>query len=139
MDYTASYEALANEAYLASRYAYVPNSHYRVGAAILTANGTVYRGCNVESGSTINTIHAEINAIGNMIVNGSFPQYGIAMAVYTNEEKPWRPCGFCRQSIYELFPEDFKIIMCNDDGVYEIISQEEMLPKGYCRRTKNVK
>ena len=139
MDYTASYPALANEAALASKNAYVPNSGYRVGAAISMLNGTVYRGCNVESGSTINTIHAEINAIGNMIVNGSLPQYGIEMAVYTNEKIPWRPCGFCRQSIYELFSEDFKIIMCNDEGIYEIITQEEMLPKGYCRRTKNVK
>jgi len=136
MDYSASYEALANEAALASKNARVPNSHYQVGAAILMLNGMVWRGCNVETGSTINTIHAEINAIGNMITYGSLPKNGVAMAVYTNEDIPWRPCGFCRQSIYELFSKSFKIIMCNDNGIYEVITQEEMLPKGYCRRKK---
>ena len=127
---------LAVKAKYASDLAHVPNSGYRVGAAIMMNDGNIFVGCNVETGCTLCTLHAEMCAIGYMIINNGDPSRAKAMAVYTDEEIPWLCCGPCRQAVYELFPEDFKIITCNDNGVHKVFTQEEMLPDGYCRRSR---
>jgi len=133
------YENLAKAAKEAAERARPHISGYHVGAAILTVGGDIFVGCNIEFDNFSNTIHAEECAISNFIANGHLPWYAVAMAVYTKEDKPWLPCGMCRQSIYEIFRDDFIIVTCNDNGVYKIYTQEEMLPAGYNRRRKLMK
>ncbi|HWM23750.1 MAG TPA: cytidine deaminase [Chthoniobacterales bacterium] len=91
----AALAALAN--------AYCPYSKFPVGAAVLTENGEIFGGCNVENASYGLTICAERNAIFHAISNGH--RNLIAIAVVTPSPQPMPPCGACRQVIHEFNPE----------------------------------
>jgi cytidine deaminase len=98
-------DALFEEARRAASFAYAPYSKFRVGAALLGADGTVYSGCNVENRSFGLTICAERNAVLQGVAKGcrSFT----ALAISTPDSKePVGPCGACRQVLSEFMGAD---------------------------------
>lgn len=107
--------------------AYAPYSKFRVGCVLLSENGQVYSGCNVENISYGLTICAERAAISKAIsIEG--PKFRIKKAViYTSTDSPTTPCGACRQVLKE-FGNDFEIIsVCNSKEIIRK-SIEELLP-----------
>ena len=98
----------------AARAAHAPYSEYRVGAAIETADGTVYTGCNIENANYSNSLHAEEVAVGKAVSEGhrSFE----AVAVTSTARDGVTPCGMCRQTLAEFCNEDFIIITDGEDG-----------------------
>lgn len=108
----------------AARRAYCPYSRFPVGAAILTIDGKIYSGCNVENASYGLTICAERNAIFQAVANGS--KQIAAVMVYTPTANPSAPCGACRQVINEFGPEAEVYCVC--DGGKELrVSTGELL------------
>lgn len=87
----------------ASRHAYSPYSKFRVGAAVLTAQGHIFSGCNVENASLGMTICAERSAVFQAVGRGA--RQIRAVVVYTPTETPTPPCGACRQVINEFGPQ----------------------------------
>lgn len=88
--------------------AYAPYSSYRVGAAVATAKGAIYTGCNVENASYGACICAERGAISTMIAAGDGTP--IACAVVTGGKAPGSPCGICRQVLIE-FAKDMPVVL----------------------------
>ena len=94
-------DALFKEARKAADYAYAPYSHFRVGAALLAEDGTVFSGCNVENRSFGLTICAERNAVLQGVAQGR--QVFVALAISTPDSPaPVSPCGACRQVLSEF-------------------------------------
>jgi len=93
---------LLREADRARRASYAPYSRFRVGAALLTAGGNVYRGCNVENSSLGLSICAERNAAWSAVAAGEREFSALAISVGAGE---WAsPCGACRQVLHEFSP-----------------------------------
>ncbi len=125
------YEVLAEVAQSVQARAYAPYSKYKVGAAIVTAKGTVFAGCNVENASYGATICAERSAILQMVAAGEHTP--IACVIYTEGEEPAPPCGMCRQVLAE-FAEDMSILLLathGDDQVAEEHSLADLLPGAF--------
>jgi cytidine deaminase len=116
----------------ASDHAYAPFSEFFVGAAILTAIGETYTGCNVENSSYGLTNCAERTAIFSAIADGAGGgKLNIrAVAVINREGIPCAPCGACRQVIYEFGPEAI-IIYRNAKGEITQTPIKELLPEGF--------
>lgn len=105
-----------------------PLSGYKVGAAILSAAGKIYTGCNIEFENYSNTIHAEESAISAFVTAGeSNPS---CIAVFTFGDTVAFPCGMCRQSLFELGGENLRVIACNETGC-ETATIGELLPAGF--------
>jgi cytidine deaminase len=96
--------------------AYAPFSRYRVGAAILTKNGSVFTGCNVENSTYGATICAERSAVAQMIAAGARDPIGCV--VVTGGATPGSPCGICRQVLAE-FAFDLDIVLVGLSGAGE--------------------
>ncbi len=88
--------------------AYVPYSEYRVGAAIQTADGTVFVGCNIENANYSNSLHAEEVAIAEAVKNG-YTDFN-RLAVSSGVRDGVTPCGMCRQTLAEFCSEDLDIV-----------------------------
>lgn len=108
----STYRLLITAAERASRNAYRPYSKFPVGAAVLTFDGRIYVGCNVENAAYTPTAHAEEVAVCNAIADGALKraqrrglsrtQFIVALAVYIRKgTDPW-PCGGCRQFLSEF-------------------------------------
>jgi cytidine deaminase len=110
-------EALVAAAREACDLAYAPYSGYDVGAALLTADGTVFRGCNVEMITFTNTIHAESGALGAAVVAGH--REFDAVAVASAERDGVTPCGLCRQTLAELCDDGLRVLCDVGDGIEE--------------------
>jgi cytidine deaminase len=95
-------ETLMDTAREASRKAYAPYSDFHVGAAILTTNGTVHAGCNVENASYGLAICAERNAAAAMILANPEDREIELVAVFSPDASPCFPCGACRQVLREF-------------------------------------
>jgi cytidine deaminase len=93
--------------------AYVPYSEYRVGAAIETADGTVYTGCNIENANYSNSLHAEEVAIGTAVRDGH--REFTRLAVSSAARDGVTPCGMCRQTLAEFCDEDLPIYTDGDE------------------------
>jgi cytidine deaminase len=103
--------ALVKAAQLARQRAHAPYSKYHVGAAILTADGETYVGCNVENASYGLTMCAERCAVGAAIAGGA--KQIVAIVICT--EDGGAPCGACRQVLAE-FGDDIRVISVNSSG-----------------------
>jgi cytidine deaminase len=92
---------------------YAPYSDYHVGAALLTEDGTVYTGSNIENANYSNSLHAEEVALGSAVHDGhrSFAR----LAVSSTARDGVTPCGMCRQSLAEFCGADFEVI-CEGEG-----------------------
>ncbi|MBI1297453.1 cytidine deaminase [bacterium] len=106
--------------------AYAPYSHYHVGAAVLTADGSVIVGCNVENAAYPSTICAERVAITAAIAQGQRDFVAIAVAT----ENGGSPCGACRQVMAELGP-NMTVYIADADGNYRTTSVRALLPDSF--------
>src|ERR1700722_9675924 len=98
-------ERLLEAGRAAMKNAYAPYSHFKVGAALLTARGDLFTGCNVENASYGVTNCAERSAIFSAVAQ-AVPKLEIrAIAVVNDHDSPCSPCGACRQVIYEFGPK----------------------------------
>ena len=106
----------------ARRKAYAPYSHYTVGAALLTASGKVYTGCNVENASYGLTICAERTAAVKAVSDGE--REFVAIAVVT--ENGGTPCGACRQVLAEFGP-DMRVLVTDASGNHKMYTLRDLL------------
>lgn len=110
--------------------AYAPYSQFHVGAAVLTATGKIFAGCNVENASYGLSMCAERNAIANAITGeGSDTIRVKVIAVVNSQNIPCSPCGACRQVIWE-FGQEAQVIFLGKQGWQES-TIEELLPEGF--------
>ena len=105
--------------------AYAPYSAFKVGAAVLTEDGTIFSGCNVENASFGATVCAERVAIFNAISEGHSSIR--AIAVIADYSDPIPPCGICRQVISE-FKKDVIVLMSTTNGDIKVASFETLFP-----------
>ncbi|WP_100636481.1 cytidine deaminase [Marinomonas sp. ef1] len=106
--------------------AYVPYSRFHVGAAILTAGGKTYSGCNVENAAYPEGTCAEAGAIASMVLGGDTLIKDIY--VIGKGEELVTPCGGCRQKIREFSSVDTMIHICGAEGVRKSLTMNELLP-----------
>lgn len=107
-------EKLIQAALDARKNAYVPYSHYQVGAALLTAEGEIYTGCNIENASYGATNCAERTAVFKAVSEGRRKFSAIVIAGGMENRDPVDyayPCGICRQVLREFGGEDFRVIV----------------------------
>src|SRR4051812_27156374 len=112
---------------------YSPYSRFRVGAALLTKNGKVYTGCNIENGAYTPGVCAERVALGTAIAAGEKPGSFEAIAVVADSPEPTSPCGVCRQVLSELAPRARVIMVAAPElghGRLDL-TVEELLPHGF--------
>lgn len=117
---------LASEA---KQNASVQFSGFKVGAALLTKTGKVYKGCNIEISTVGNSICAERNAVFKAISEGERDFEAIAVTADTQDYI--YPCGICRQVLAEFCDDDFKIFCSNMNGEYELHLLKDLLPKTF--------
>jgi cytidine deaminase len=122
-------EVLIEEAKKARDKAYVPYSNFPVGAALLTEDGKVYHGCNIENAAYSMCNCAERTALFKAYSEGD-KKY-TAMAVVADTERPVSPCGACRQVISELCPNTMKVVLTNLKGDINELTVEELLPGAF--------
>lgn len=126
-------EALVQEAMQAMQNAYVPYSGFKVGAALLTKEGKVYRGCNIENAAFGPSNCAERTAFFKAVSEGERDFAAIAVVggkdgVVTDI---FPPCGVCRQVMQEFCAPDFMIYMGRGDGSFEPVRLDALLPYGF--------
>ncbi|HEX8680190.1 MAG TPA: cytidine deaminase [Chthoniobacterales bacterium] len=119
-------ERLIKEAIAAMNRAYAPYSSFKVGAALLTRGGEVYRGCNVENVSLGLTMCAERVALGGAVQAGAAELERIA--IVADSAEPIVPCGACRQVLAE-FRADLPIISSTLNGKVAEFSLDVLLPR----------
>ena len=125
-------EKLCELAKEAMMHSYSPYSGFKVGAALLCKDGTVYQGCNIENAAYGPTNCAERTAIFKAVYDGHRDFAAIAVCggkdgVITGA---FPPCGVCRQVMREFCGDDFKILMVNPQG-YAEVSLADLLPHSF--------
>lgn len=113
----------------AARYAYVPYSHFPVGAAVLTADGTIVSGCNIENASFGLTACAERVAVFSAAASGH--RHIRAVAVTAPGAPGTTPCGACRQVLREFTPSDGMVVLIDHGDSVEETTVEALLPKAF--------
>ena len=126
-------EELIAMAVEAMGHAYVPYSGYKVGAALLCADGSVYCGCNIENAAYTPSNCAERTAFFKAVYDG--PRDFTAIAVCGGKNGVLTgiaaPCGVCRQVMREFCNDDFLIYLVGPDGYYETRTLPQLLPEGF--------
>ncbi len=116
------------------KFSYTPYSNFKVGAALLTKDGKIYTGCNIENAGYTPTNCAERTAIFKAVSEGVKDFTAICVVggkdgVVTEYAAP---CGVCRQVMMEFCdPQTFQIILAVDEEHYDIYTLEELLPQGF--------
>ncbi len=109
----------------ASYNAYVPYSHFSVGAALQCADGSVFTGCNVENAALGSTICAERTACVKAVSEGK--RKFVRIAIYADSQNWPTPCGACRQFLAEFAP-DIEILCSKAGDRYVSYKLSELLP-----------
>ena len=122
-------EQLIQEAKAAREKAYVPYSKCQVGAALLTKDGKVYHGCNIENAAYSMCNCAERTALFKAYSEGD-KEFSM-IAVVADTARPVPPCGACRQVISELCSKDMRVVLTNLKGDVEELSVAELLPGAF--------
>ena len=126
----AEIDLLLDKAQEAREHSYAPYSRYRVGAALLTADGQIYQGCNIENAGFTPTVCAERTAFFKAVYDGHRAFKAIAI-IATGEEMGF-PCGVCRQVMAEFCDRDFIIVTANRDRTKVDVSDfETLLPHSF--------
>lgn len=108
--------------------AYIPYSHFPVGAALECSDGTVFTGCNIENAAYSPTLCAERVAVGKAVSEGH--RDFVRIAVAGRCEDFCVPCAVCRQVLYEFAP-DMEVISLNGKGDELALTLRELLPHGF--------
>jgi cytidine deaminase len=123
-----SNQELIKKAREAVEYAYAPYSHFKVGAAVLTEDGFVYTGCNIENVSFSATNCAERTAVFKAVSEGHGKIKSIAIASSSGEITP--PCGVCRQVLSEFMDKDGMVLLSGKNETRQM-SLGELLPEAF--------
>ena len=128
-------EDLIERALQARDFSYSPYSDYRVGAALLTQEGSVYTGCNIENAAYTPTNCAERTAFFKAVSEGKRAFCAIAIAGGPAgapiEQYAW-PCGVCRQVMMEFCePDAFEVTVAKSKNEYQVKKLSELLPNGF--------
>ena len=119
----------------ARKKSYSPYSHYQVGAALLTENGQVITGCNIENAAYTPTNCAERTAFFKAVSEGITDFKAIAIVGSPEGDALTQyayPCGVCRQVMMEFCnPSDFYIIVAKSEDEYRIMTLQDLLPEGF--------
>ena len=112
-----------------SENAYVPYSHFPIGAVLVTDEGKIYTGVNIENASFGLTNCGERTAIFNAVSEGerSFKE----LIIYGQTEKPVSPCGACRQVMAEFFEPDLPVTLVAKDKSTVVMTVGELLPYSF--------
>ncbi|MFS1663691.1 cytidine deaminase [Streptococcus sp. zg-JUN1979] len=127
-------EALIEAAILASQRAYIPYSHFAVGASLRTKEGRIFSGCNVENVSFGLTNCAERTAIFKAVSEGhrDFEE----LVIYGQSKEPISPCGACRQVMAEFFDSSARVTLVAQDGKTTVeMTVGELLPYSFADLT----
>ncbi|ASB61615.1 cytidine deaminase [Bacillus sp. A053] len=122
-------QELITEALKARDMAYAPYSKFQVGAALLTKDGKVYKGCNIENAAYSMCNCAERTALFKAVSEGDTEFQMLAVAADT--PGPVSPCGACRQVISELCTKDVVVVLTNLQGQIKEMTVEELLPGAF--------
>lgn len=120
---------LIEEAKIAMEKAYAPYSKFQVGAALLTEDGKIYHGCNIENAAYSMTNCAERTALFKAYSEGD-RKFSL-LVVVADTDRPVPPCGACRQVISELCPKDMRVVLTNLKGDIKEITVDELLPGAF--------
>lgn len=115
-------------------YSYAPYSHFKVGAALLAENGTIYTGCNIENAAYTPTSCAERTAFFKAVSEGVRTFKAICITGGMNGELTdyTAPCGVCRQVMMEFCsPEEFEIILAKGEDDYKMYKLKDLMPLGF--------
>lgn len=126
-DLSAALRELYDAALAAREHAYIPYSHFAVGAAVRCASGAVYGGCNIENASYGLCVCGERNAIFHAV--GAGERELEALCVLADTEEPVSPCGACRQVMSEFKIKT--IVLANLKGDCLLCTLEDLLPYGF--------
>ena len=116
------------------RFSYAPYSDFKVGASLLSENGDIFTGCNIENAAYSPTNCAERTAFFKAVSQGvrDFQAICIVGGKSGNVTEYITPCGVCRQVMMEFCnPETFQIILAVDEEHYRILTLKELLPLGF--------
>ena len=122
-------QELVKKAFEMHQFSYVPYSRFPVGAALLTEDGRVFTGCNVENAAYGSTICAERTAILKAVSEGCREGWAAIAIAGQGEDYCW-PCGACRQMLYEFAP-DLRVLAARGDGKFMAVPLSELLPYGF--------
>lgn len=126
-------EKLMDLAKEAKERAYAPYSRYKVGAALLCADGTVYQGCNIENAAYGPTNCAERTALFKAVYDGQrdFTAIAVCGGLEGKISGPFPPCGVCRQVLREFCKDDFAIYLETAEGNIETYTLSQLLPHSF--------
>lgn len=116
------------------KYSYTPYSHFKVGAALLSKDGRIFGGCNIENAAYSPGNCAERTAIFKAVSEGTKEFDGIVIVGGKEGELTdyCAPCGVCRQVMMEFCnPKQFKVILAKSRDEYKEFTLEEILPLGF--------
>jgi cytidine deaminase len=134
VDHTHEYDQLVTAALAARDLAYVPYSHFAVGAAVLTTSGRIFPGANIENAAYPMTCCAERVALFSAYAAGE--RTIAAIAVVTPTEEVASPCGACRQVMSEL-AGDVPLLLLNTEGKQLLTSVGALLPHSFGAKQLN--
>ncbi len=117
------------ESKIARENAYVPYSSFKVGAALLTKDGSIYHGCNIENASYGLTNCAERTAIFKAVSEG-VTKFA-SLAVVADTDGPVSPCGACRQVMAEFCEPDMPVYLINLKGDVQETTVSDLLPGAF--------
>lgn len=122
----------------AMKNSYSPYSNYKVGAALLTKDNKVYKGCNIENVAFGPTVCAERTAFLKALSEGEREFSKIAVVGGKNGEVTgaFPPCGVCRQVMREFCSDDFEILIVKENNSFDKVLLKDLLP--YSFKPENV-
>lgn len=120
-------EALVARARQAREHARAGQSNFKVGAALLTKDGKIYTGCNVENATYALTVCAERTALLKALSEGEAEDNFAMIAVVASPDDPTPPCGPCRQLLWE-YCHDIPVVMANLERITRTMTLGELLP-----------
>ena len=120
---------LVDLAIKASQKAYVPYSHFPIGAAVRTKEGKVFTGCNIENASFGLTNCGERTAIFKAVSEG-FTEFD-EIAIYGTSKEPISPCGACRQVMAEFFEPSAQVTLISKNGKTLVTTVQDLLPYSF--------
>ena len=124
-------EDLINIAIENKKNSYSPYSNFRVSSVVLTKNGNIYKGVNIENAAYSVTLCAERSALSSAISAGDRE---IDTIVITGDSTMTYPCGVCRQFMAEFLDADSKIVIANSINNYKIYGLDDILPYNFSKK-----